>query len=316
MVPPLLRIGTRGSPLALAQAGELRSWLEAAHEELAEPGAIATVTIRTSGDAMADRNLSEEGGKGLFTKEIEEALLAGAIDLAVHSMKDVTAGLPKGLAISCLLPRADPRDALISAKAASLKALPKNAVLGTSSLRRQALALYAPRDLRIVPLRGNVGTRLDKLRSGSIDATILAVAGLRRLGLASPIAAILDPAEMLPAPAQGAIGVEIRENDGKARRYLSPLNDKATEICIKAERAVLAALGGDCRTPLGALATLEGGKLVLDALVIRPDGSDRLAVRREGSPKEAAALGADAGAELKARAGADFFAGLAGKAGR
>jgi len=215
MVPPLLRIGTRGSPLALAQAGELRSWLEAAHEELAEPGAIATVTIRTSGDAMADRNLSEEGGKGLFTKEIEEALLAGAIDLAVHSMKDVTAGLPKGLAISCLLPRADPRDALVSAKAASLKALPKNAVLGTSSLRRQALALYARRDLRIVPLRGNVGTRLDKLRSGSIDATILAVAGLRRLGLASPIAAILDPAEMLPAPAQGAIGVEIRENDGR-----------------------------------------------------------------------------------------------------
>ncbi len=315
MAPPLLRLGTRSSPLALAQAGELWHWLEAAHEELAEPGAIETIVIRTSGDGMADRNLSEEGGKGLFTKEIEEALLAGSIDLAVHSMKDVTAGLPKGLAISCLLPRADPRDALVSAKAASLKALPENATLGTNSLRRQALALHARRDLKIVPLRGNVGTRLDKLRSGSMDATILAVAGLRRLGLASHIAAILEPAEMLPAPAQGAIGVEIRENDGKTRRYLTPLNDKATETCVNAERAVLTALGGDCRTPLGALAKIASGRLVLDALVIRPDGSDRVAVRREGSPKDAASLGADAGAELKARAGADFLAGLAGKAG-
>ena len=315
MAPPLLRLGTRGSPLALAQAGELRHWLEAAHEELAAPGAIETVVIRTSGDAMADRNLSEEGGKGLFTKEIEEALLAGAIDLAVHSMKDMTASLPRGLAISCLLPRADPRDALVSAKAASLAGLPKNATLGTNSLRRQALALNARRDLRIVPLRGNVGTRLDKLRSGGIDATILAVAGLRRLGLASHIAAILDPAEMLPAPAQGAIGVETRENDGKARRYLAQLNDKPTEICVNAERAVLMALGGDCRTPLGALATLAEGRLLLDALVIRPDGTDRLDVRREGNPKDAAALGADAGAELKARAGADFLGMLAGKAG-
>ncbi len=314
MAPPLLRIGTRGSPLALAQAGELRNWLEAAHDELAEPGAIETIVIRTSGDAMADRNLSEEGGKGLFTKEIEEALLAGAIDLAVHSMKDMTASLPRGLAISCLLPRADPRDALVSAKAASLADLPENATLGTNSLRRQALALNARRDLRIVPLRGNVGTRLDKLRSGGIDATMLAVAGLRRLGLTSHIAAILEPAEMLPAPAQGAIGVETRENDGKARRYLAPLNDKPTEICVHAERAVLAALGGDCRTPLGALATLAEGRLFLDALVIRPDGTDRLDVRREGNSKDAAALGADAGAELKARAGADFLGMLTGKA--
>jgi hydroxymethylbilane synthase len=316
MATPLLRLGTRGSPLALAQAGELRQWLEAAHEELAEPGAIATVTIRTSGDAMADRNLSEEGGKGLFTKEIEEALLAGSIDLAVHSMKDMTAALPKGLAISCLLPREDPRDALISTKAASLKALPKNATLGTSSLRRQALALFVRRDLKIVPLRGNVGTRIDKLAASGIDATILAVAGLRRLGLTDAISAILDPKEMLPAPAQGAIGVEIRENDGKARRYLSPLNDKATEICVTSERAVLAALGGDCRTPLGALATIAGGRLTLDGLVIRPDGTERLDVRREGSPKDAAAMGAEAGAELKARAGADFLGMFSGKAGR
>ncbi len=316
MAPPLLRLGTRGSPLALAQAGELRNWLEAAHEELAEPGAIETIVIRTSGDAMADRNLSEEGGKGLFTKEIEEALLAGAIDLAVHSMKDMTASLPRGLAISCLLPRADPRDALVSAKAASLADLPKDATLGTNSLRRQALALNARRDLRIVPLRGNVGTRLDKLRSGGIDATMLAVAGLRRLGLTSHIAAILEPAEMLPAPAQGAIGVEIRGNDGKARRYLSPLNDKSTETCVNAERAVLTALGGDCRTPLGALATLKGGTLALQALVIRPDGSECVSVRREGSPKDAASLGADAGDELKARAGADFLGMFAGKAGR
>jgi len=315
MAPPLLRLGTRGSPLALAQAGELRQWLVSAHEDLAAPGAIEIITIRTSGDAMADRDLSEEGGKGLFTKEIEEALLAGSIDLAVHSMKDMTATLPKGLAISCLLPREDPRDALVAAKAASLKALPKNATLGTSSLRRQALALFARRDLKIVALRGNVGTRIDKLASSGIDATILAVAGLRRLGLTDAIAAILDPAEMLPAPAQGAIGVEIRENDGKARRYLAPLNDKATEICITAERAVLAALGGDCRTPLGALATLAQGRLLLDALVIRPDGTDRISARREGNPRDAAALGADAGNELKARAGADFLLRLSGKAG-
>ena len=316
MAPPLLRLGTRGSPLALAQAGELRSWLTAAHGELAEPGAIEITVIRTSGDLMADRNLAEEGGKGLFTKEIEEALKAGAIDFAVHSMKDMTAHLPKGLEIACLLPRGDPRDALIAAEAASFAELPKNATLGTNSLRRQALALFARPDLKIVPLRGNVGTRIDKLASSDIDATILAVAGLRRLGLSDAISAILDPAEMLPAPAQGAIGVEIRDDDERARRLLAPVNDPATESCIAAERALLAALGGDCRTPLGALATLAGGKLILDGLVITPDGTQRHTVRREGAAKDAVALGQDAGAELKARAGPDFLAGISGRAAR
>jgi hydroxymethylbilane synthase len=321
MTPPLLRIGTRGSPLALAQAAELRHRLGDAHAELAAQGAIETVVIRTSGDLLADRNLSEEGGKGLFTKEIEEALLAGSIDLAVHSMKDMPAALPKGLDIACLLPRADPRDALIASgrvagQVAGLRDLPIGSTLGTSSLRRQAQALLVRSDLKIAPMRGNVGTRIAKLKDAGIDATILAVAGLARLGLAGSIAAILDPEEMLPAPAQGAIGVEIRDSDDRARRYLAPVNDGNTASCVNAERAALAALGGDCRTPFGAYATLKDGALVLQALVIKPDGTGRIAVRREGGARDAAEMGEDAGDELKSRAGPEFLAGLFGRAGR
>jgi hydroxymethylbilane synthase len=315
MALPLLRIGTRGSPLALAQAAELRQRLADAHGELAAPGAIETIIIRTSGDRQTGRPISEEGGKGLFTKEIEEALLAGSIDLAVHSMKDMPAELPEGLDIACLLPRADPRDALIAAgSAAGLKDLPRQAALGTSSLRRQAQALLVRGDLRIAPLRGNVGTRLAKVKEGGVGATILAVAGLTRLGLTGAITAILDPEEMLPAPAQGAIGIEIRDSDDKARRYLAPVNDGSTASCVNAERAALTALGGDCHTPFGAYATLKNGTLTLRALVIKPDGTGRIAVQREGAASDAAEMGADAGAELIVRAGAEFLAGLPGKA--
>jgi len=308
MASPLLRLGTRGSALALAQAAELRARLGMAHAELAAPGTIEIVTIRTSGDRLASLSLADAGGKGLFTKEIEEALLAGAIDLAVHSMKDMPTQVPAGLAIACHLPREDPRDALVaSGGIARLADLPRGATIGTSSLRRQAQLLYARPDLRIVPLRGNVETRLKKIAEGGIAATLLAVAGLKRLGRADRIAAVLAPAEMLPAVAQGVIAVETRAEDARARAWLAPLDDAATSACAAAERALLAALDGSCRTPIAALARLEGERIGLDAMVIRPDGRVRFCARRDGARGDAARLGAEAGAELKALAGADFF---------
>lgn len=316
MGTPLLRIGTRGSALALAQATELKARLAASHPELAAPGAVETVIIKTTGDQVTNRSLAEIGGKRLFTKELEEALIDGRIDLAVHSLKDLETALPPGLILACHLPREDPRDAFFARAAASPASLAPGAVVGTSSPRRAAQLRHARPDLRLVPLRGNVDTRLGKLAEGKVDATLLAVAGVKRLGLASRITAILEPEEMLPAVAQGAIGVEIRERDETARQFLGALDHAETASRVMAERAVLAALGGDCRTPLGALAKIAGGRLVLDALVIRPDGSDRVAVRREGAAEDAARLGADAGAELKSRAGADFPGLLPGKAGR
>jgi len=308
MVPPLLRIGTRGSPLALAQADELKRRLAAAHAPLAATGAIDIVAIRTSGDRAGERPLAEEGGKGLFTKEIEDALLGRRIDVAIHSMKDMLATLPKGLAIAACLPREDPRDALLSLRAASLAALAEGARLGTSSLRRKALALHARPDLEIVPLRGNVGTRLAKLAAGDADATILAVAGLKRLGLADKITATLAPNEMLPAPAQGILAVEIRHDDARVRYLLAPLDHAETAACATAERAFLAALDGSCRTPIAALAAVASGRLTLDAAIVSPDGSKLHRTRRDGAVADADALGRDAGAELKARGGPDFFA--------
>jgi hydroxymethylbilane synthase len=308
MALPPLRIGTRGSPLALAQAAELRTRLATAHAELAAPEAIEIVPIRTTGDRLATAALAEMGGKGLFTKEIEEALLAGTIDFAVHSMKDLPAQLPAGLGIVCHLPRADPRDALVArAGVTRLRDLPQGAVVGTSSPRRHAQLLYLRPDLRIVPLRGNVGTRLRKLASGEMAATLLAVAGLKRLGRSDAISAILEPTEILPAVAQGAIAIEIRADDARAHAWLAPLDDPATAYCLAAERALLATLDGSCRTPIAGLARLDGETLVLDAMVIQPDGGARHLARRQGHPDEAAALGADAGRELKSRAGANFF---------
>ena len=303
-----LRIGTRGSPLALAQADETRRRLATAHPALGEAGAVEVVVIRTTGDRIQDRTLAEAGGKGLFTKEIEEALLAGAIDLAVHSMKDVPTWLPPGLEIPCLLPRADARDAWFSASGLGLDALPTGAVVGTASLRRQAQVLARRPDLRVVPLRGNVGTRLGKLAAGEVAATLLALAGLTRLGLTAGITAVLEPEVMLPAVAQGAIGLQCRCDDAVVAALLAPLACATTGVRVVAERALLAVLDGSCRTPIAAHARLDGaGGLVLEALALRPDGSESYAVRRQGAATDAEALGADAGAELKALLPADLF---------
>jgi hydroxymethylbilane synthase len=302
--PLLLRIGTRGSPLALAQAHETRDRLIAAFPELS----VEIIAIRTTGDAVTDRTLSAIGGKGLFTKEIEQALIDGAIDLAVHSMKDVPTYLPPELVIDCFLPREDPRDGFFSTKAATLDALPMGAVIGTASLRRQAMLLYARPDLKIVPLRGNVDTRLKKLAEGAVDATLLAVAGLNRLGRAHTITAVLPTEVMLPAVAQGAIGIERRLGDQRVERYLAALNDPTTATRVTAERALLAALDGSCKTPIAALAEVEAdGGLWLRALVVRPDGTERHVAERRGSAADAAAMGGDAGAELRRRAGPGFF---------
>ncbi len=308
MPQPLLRIGTRGSALALTQAAELRRRLAAAHSELAAADAIETVIIRTSGDMAAARSLADIGGKGLFTKEIEEALLARHIDIAVHSLKDLPTLLPEGLALAAHLPREDPRDALVSPRAKCLADLPQDAAVGTSSPRRSAQLLHARPDLRILPLRGNVETRLKKLESREVEATLLAMAGVKRLGLAARITAVLEPHEILPAAAQGAIGAEIRGDDEQTRSFLAAIDDAPTAARISAERAVLAALGGSCRTPIAALAEIAAsGDLHLRAMIIRPDGSERHVAERKGDIGAAAALGTDAGAELRRRAGPGIF---------
>ena len=305
-----LRIGTRGSPLALAQANAVRQMLLAAHPDLAgAPPEI--VVIKTTGDRVTERPLADLGGKGLFTKELDEALLSGAIDVAVHSMKDVPTALPDGLLIDSLLPREDPRDAWISRDAASLAALPAGAVVGTASLRRKAQILHARPELNVANLRGNVETRIRKIAEGAADATLLALAGLRRLGLVEHARAVLDPEEMLPAVAQGAIGVECRAEGSRVRTLLAPLDHAETACCVAAERALLAALDGSCRTPIAALATLEGDRMSLRAMVLRPDGSEIHETARHGAAGDAVAMGRDAGEELKARAGSNFFAALA-----
>ena len=317
---PRLRLGTRGSPLALAQAREVRARLAAAHAELEPEAAVEIVVITTTGDTVQDRRLAEIGGKGLFTKEIEEALLDGRIDMAVHSMKDVPTWLPEGLAIAAVLPREDPRDALFSARGDSLAALPEGAVVGTASLRRQAQVLLARPDLKVVPFRGNVQTRLRKLAEGEVDATLLAVAGLNRLGLAERITAVLEPEVMLPAVAQGAIGVETRADDAKTRGFLEALNHRTSALRVAAERACLEVLDGSCRTPIAAFAESVGAQtgeedaeaMRLRALVCLPDGSEAHRAERRGSLADAVALGRDAGAELRAAAGPAFFAALAG----
>jgi hydroxymethylbilane synthase len=304
---PLLRIGTRGSALALAQARELQLRLAAAHAELRAPGAIETMTIRTTGDKVQDRPLAELGNKALFTKEIEDALIEGRVDLAVHSGKDLPTLLPPGLEIACCLPREDPRDALFARRAASLIELPAGARVGTSSPRRAAQLRYVRRDLHVVPLRGNVGTRLQKLDDSEVDAAVLAVAGVKRLGLEARIAAYLPLEDLLPAPAQGAIAVEIRENDERARRFLTPIDDAPTSICVAAERAFLAVLDGSCRTPIAALAEITGVALAFRGMIVKPDGTERLTAARHGIASEALALAADAARDLRSRAGPGFF---------
>jgi hydroxymethylbilane synthase len=305
-----IRIGTRGSKLALVQAHELRTRLMAAHG-LAETD-FDIVIIKTSGDLIQDKALSAFGGKGLFTKEIEEALLDGGIDVAVHSMKDMPTKLPTGLDISCYLPREDTRDAFISLKASRLTDLPKGAVLGTSSLRRQAQVKRLRPDLKVITYRGNVDTRLRRLEEGGADATLLAFAGLKRLGLEDRVTCLIETEEMLPAVAQGAIGIETREGDQRMGGLLGALNDADTAICVAAERAFLAVLDGSCRTPIAGLAELTGGgALRFRGQILTPDGRQCYETERQGAASDSAALGEDAARELLAIAGPGFFQAVA-----
>jgi hydroxymethylbilane synthase len=285
--------------MALRQTALVRNRLVAAHPELAANGAVELVTIRTTGDRVQDRLLAEIGGKGLFVKEIEEALIAGHIDLAVHSFKDLETWLPTGLVITCVLPRDDPRDAFVSTKAASLAALPKGARIGTASLRRQAQLLRRRPDLTIVPIRGNVNTRIRKLDSGEIDALVLALCGLERLGKAELATEILSREIMLPAVGQGALALECRAADEGLRQLLEPLHDPRSAACVGAERAMLAALDGSCRTPIAGLAELDGDRLRLEGLLLKPDGSSEIRGRREGAIADADELGAELGRTLR-----------------
>jgi hydroxymethylbilane synthase len=302
-----LRIGTRGSPLALAQARMVQAALAEALGAEWNAHTIEIVTIRTSGDRIQDRALSEAGGKGLFTKEIEEALSRGDIDLAVHSAKDMPTALPDGLMLAACLAREDVRDVFISRKAASLRELPRGAVVGTASLRRQAMVRRVRPDISTVVLRGNVETRLRKLDAGEVDATLLAIAGLKRLGLTDHATALLDENEFLPAVGQGAVTIEAREDDPRTRELLGRIDHADTGVALACERAFLAVLDGSCRTPIAGHAVLQGDGLSFRGMILRPDGSEMFETTRSGARSEAVALGADAGAELKHRAPPDFF---------
>ena len=301
-----IRIGSRGSPLALVQARAVRDRLAAVHA--VAPAAIEIRVIRTSGDVIQDRPLAEVGGKGLFTKEIELALLTREVDLAVHSAKDMQTALPAGLCIAACLPREDARDVFVSRIATSLADLRPGARVGTGSLRRAALLRRLRSDLVVVPLRGNVETRLRKLDEGVADATILALAGLRRLGLEQNATAVLAVDEFLPAVGQGVIAIETRADDEKTRALLAAIGDADTATALTAERAFLAVLDGSCRTPIAGHARLEAGEIRFSGLIVKPDGSAAFAASRVGPITDADALGADAGRELRAKAGADFFA--------
>ena len=301
-----IRIGTRGSPLAMAQAHEVQGRIATAHGLPLD--AISITVIKTTGDQILDRPLADIGGKGLFTKEIEDALLANEIDVAVHSMKDMQTALPDGLTIGAVLPREDVRDAFISLKFANLAALPKGTVVGTSSLRRQAQLLHARPDLQVIGFRGNVQTRLKKLQEGVADATFLAVAGLKRLGLGDRITAPVAIAEMLPAVAQGAIALEIRAGDEKTADMIAPLNDAASALAVTAERAFLARLEGSCRTPIAGYAHLEGGKLLFSGQVLSPDGKKGYSVSRDGSPAHALDIGLSAADDVLSKADPEVLA--------
>lgn len=307
---PRLRLGTRGSPLALAQSEETGRRLAAVDAALAGDGAVEIVVIKTTGDAVQDRTLAEVGGKGLFTKEIDEALLAGHIDLAVHSMKDVPTWLPDGIVIAAMLEREDARDVFISPRAGRLADLAPGSLVGTASLRRQAQVLHRRPDLVVAPFRGNVQTRLAKLEAGEADATLLALAGLRRLGLADDVGTVVAPDDILPAVGQGAIGLTCRADDAATRRTLAAVDDAETTLRVSAERAMLEVLDGSCRTPIAGLAEVAGdGALRLRALIARPDGSEVLETSRRGAAADAVAMGRDAGDELRRRAGPGFLDG-------
>jgi hydroxymethylbilane synthase len=302
-----LKIGTRASPLAMAQATETRARLMAAHG-LGEE-AFEIVPLTTTGDRILDRPLSEVGGKGLFTKELEEALFDGRIDIAVHSSKDMATVLPEGLEVSTFLPREDVRDAFIGKLAPSIAELPQGATVGSASLRRQALIRRMRPDLNVVIFRGNVQTRLRKLEEGIAAGTLLANAGLRRLGMEHVITDLM-PLEMFPpAPGQGAIGIEIRSADAWVKQMLAPIHDEATGYALACERAYLRVLDGSCRTPIAGHAVIDGDRLSFSGIILSVDGQEAHEVRREGKASEAAQIGRAAGEEVRDRAGTRFFEG-------
>ncbi len=298
-----LKLGTRGSPLAMAQAFEVRDRLQATHVGLE----VEVIEIKVLGDQILDRPLSEVGGKGLFVKELDDAQLDGRIDIGVHSMKDLETSMPDGIAIRAVLPREDVRDAFISKKYKSLEDMPAGSVVGTSSLRRQAIILNKRPDLEVVTFRGNVQTRLKKLEDGVADATLLAVAGLNRLGYEHEITEALDPDFMLPAAAQGAIAITCRDDDAATSEILAALNDAESECRVSAERAMLADLDGSCRTPIAGMATVDGTKLVLQGFVARPDGKACVSATESGNVIDAVAIGKRVGAVLRKEMGENFF---------
>ncbi|MFC3691340.1 hydroxymethylbilane synthase [Chenggangzhangella methanolivorans] len=306
MPAPLLRIGTRGSPLALWQANTVRDGLVAALG--GDPDTVEIVVIKTTGDVIQDRPLSEAGGKGLFVKEIDEALLGGRVDLAVHSAKDLPTDLAEGTGLAAVLPRADVRDALIGGSAATLDALPQGAVVGTASLRRGALVRRRRPDLKVVPFRGNVQTRLDKLSAGMVDATLLALAGLSRLGLAAHATEILPEDDFPPALGQGAVAVTARVGDERTREALGGLDCVATAAALACERAFLKILDGSCRTPIAGLARVEGDALAFRGLVLSEDGARTVEGEIRGGATDAERLGAEAGRDVRARTPADLLA--------
>ena len=304
-----MKIGTRGSPLALTQTKMVAALLARAIGKAV--GDFPLESFVTSGDRLKDQRLQDAGGKGLFTKELDEALLDGRIDIAVHSMKDLPTHLPDGIVLAAVPEREDPRDAFISHKAKSLIELPQGAVIGTASLRRQAQALHLRPDLKMVILRGSVETRLKKLEAGAIDATFLALAGLKRLGLAGHATSLIDSEDMPSAPGQGALAITCRSDDRAAREMLAKISVAQSEIAVAAERGFLTALDGSCRTPIGALATIKAGKLHLVGEVLSPDGKQNW--RREDTidlPGDAAALGIKLGKAIRAEAGEAFIQSL------
>ena len=303
-----IRLGTRGSPLARIQTDMVKARLMEKVEALREPGMIEVVVISTTGDQVADRPLADIGGKGLFCKEIEMALFDQRIDAGVHSMKDMPTWLPDGLVIAAMMERADPRDALICRKADSIKTLPEGAVVGTASLRRQAQILAKRPDLKVINFRGSVGTRLQKLDNGEVDATLLARAGLDRLALPDVPQSVLSPEEMLPAVGQGVIGIECRQEDEDLIALLQHIDHQPSSQAVHAERAMLDVLDGSCHTPIGAYAIIDGDRIHLRGLVARPDGTECVETERRGSAGDAISLGRDAGQELRERGGADLLA--------
>jgi len=302
-----LRIGTRGSPLALAQAYMTRQLLMDNFDELKADGAIELCIMKTQGDMILDKALSEIGGKGLFTKELDVALLGDEVDICVHSMKDVPTWLPAGTVLPCMLEREDTRDVFISPSATGLAGLKDGSVIGSASLRRQAQILAKNPTLKCVNFRGNVQTRLRKLDEGVVDATLLAYAGLKRMDMADEATAVLEWEEMLPAVAQGAIGIQCRDDDERALRYIDALNHEETFTCVSCERAFLAALDGNCKTPIAGQAQIIDGELRFQGLVASVDGSQIYRSSKVGAPADAEKIGREAGEEIKAEAGIEFF---------